>query len=80
VVPVQVRLVVYSQKRLMLTGMGPESGSLGMTDTAYAYRYSGLRLLRHTKDRWLLLPRGWVRGNHQSVIMLPDTPDTIRAT
>lgn len=74
-----LQVVVYSKQRLDLLGDGIASVTLPPSDTAaYRYRYSGLRLLRHTKEQWLLLPAGWRRGNRQPVIILPDHIADIR--
>lgn len=76
--PADVQVVVYSKQRLFLRGTGVSAESLTGSDAAYKFRYSGLRLLRHTHDRWLLLPAGWHPDSWQSVIILPDAPADLR--
>jgi hypothetical protein len=73
-----VQVVVYSKPKLFLMGHGIVSVALAPSTSSYQFRYSGLRLLRHTRDRWLLLPAGWRPGAQQPVIILADTPTDIR--
>jgi len=73
-----VQVVVYSKPKLFLRGDGIVSVGLGTSTPSYQFRYSGLRLLRHTRDRWLLLPANWRPGAQQPVIILADMPADIR--
>jgi hypothetical protein len=61
-----VAVTVYSQKRLEITAPGTTETKLG-SDSAYTFRYTGLRLLEGTRDRYILLNE---RGGH--VIVLRD--------
>jgi hypothetical protein len=70
--------VVLSDERLGLTGHGLDIESLSPRLSGYAFRYTGLRVLLHTGDRWILLPRGWSRGNGDSVVLLPDRAEGLR--
>jgi hypothetical protein len=56
-------VVIYSEKRLFLTGPGVYEESLpDQPNAAYRYRYSGLRLLVESQGRYFLLPAGWRPG------------------
>jgi hypothetical protein len=70
--------VVYSEKDLHLPG--PEVGVVALTgtDSAYAFRYNGLRPLLYANDRWFLLPVGWTHDNGATVIVLEDDPGRLR--
>jgi hypothetical protein len=68
-------VTVFSKDRLALSGPGVEESSTG-SETAYPFRYAGLRLFIETGDRFFLLPEGWSR-ERGTVIMLRDSP-TIR--
>lgn len=39
-----------------------------------AYRYTGLRLLIYSNDRWFLLPEDWGQGGDRVVFVLGDSP------
>jgi hypothetical protein len=70
--------VVYSDERLGVTGHGVCVEGLSPEVSGYAFRYTGLRVLLHTGDQWILLPRGWTRRNGDSVILLPDNAEGLR--
>jgi hypothetical protein len=74
----QSQAVVYSEKDLQLPG--PEVGVtvLQGKDSAYRFRYNGLRPLLYSNDRWFLLPVGWTHDNGSTVIVLEDEPSRIR--
>jgi hypothetical protein len=75
----QPKAIVYSREHLQIKGPGVHVVRLsGGTDSAYAFRYDGLRTLVHTRGRWFLLPAGWRRDNKTSVILLPDSRNDIR--
>ncbi|MDQ3679093.1 MAG: hypothetical protein M3378_00810 [Actinomycetota bacterium] len=65
-------VVVYSPKRLQFNSPGVRETALEDPDAAYRFRYSGLKLLFRSNDKYFLLPVGWsvVDG---STIVLPDT-------
>ncbi|GAA0523156.1 hypothetical protein Ade02nite_96490 [Paractinoplanes deccanensis] len=75
--PLQARAVVYSRERLFITGPGVEVQQLTGPGAKYGYRYSGLRVLTHTADRWLLVPPVWDPGT-STVVVLPDMAEEIR--
>ena len=75
--PTQSRAVVYSREPLLLSGRGVVVDRMTEPKAKYAYRYSGLRVLAHSGDRWLLVPAGWKR-TESTVMILPDLADDIR--
>lgn len=70
--------VVLSRERLGITGHGVTVEDLSTPDAGFAFRYTGLRVLLHAGDRWVLLPRGWTRDNGDVVVLLPDDAETLR--
>ncbi|GAA4066733.1 hypothetical protein [Actinomadura miaoliensis] len=75
----QPKATVYSRQRLQIRAPGVGMARLSDgKDSAYAFRYDGLRTLAHSQGRWFLLPAGWTRDNGASVILLPDSGDDIR--
>ena len=67
-------VVVYSKEQLHLVGPGVQAQSLAAENSAYLYRYGGLRLLVRSDGKYFLLPEGWTRSNGRAVI-LPDTKE-----
>jgi hypothetical protein len=67
---------VYSPQRLHLEGPGIEETRLEGPDSAYRYRYSGLKLLARAGTNYFLLPAGWTRTEGVTIV-LPAT-DTVR--
>ncbi|RAY11221.1 hypothetical protein DPM19_31165 [Actinomadura craniellae] len=76
--PIRSQAIVYSRDRLQIAGPGVVRTEVGGRDSAFRYRYNGLRTLVHTRDHWFLLPAGWTRHNGASVVMLPDAQRDIR--
>ncbi|TWD79067.1 hypothetical protein FB561_0117 [Kribbella amoyensis] len=75
----QPQAVVYSERDLhLLPGRGIGLKKLDGEDSAYRYRYNGLRPLVYSNDRWFLLPVGWTRTNGATVIVLLDDPSRVR--
>jgi hypothetical protein len=75
---VRPKAIVYSHDRLQVTGLGVTTTRLDASQAAYAFRYDGLRVVSHTGRWWYLVPVGWLRGNGQPIILLPDTSTTLR--
>lgn len=73
--PIQPKVIVYSRLLLQLSGTGVAMVPLEPTNTAYAYRYNGLRLLLHNGDRWIIVPAGWTPKSGDTVIILKDSED-----
>jgi hypothetical protein len=65
--------VIYSHDRLQIYGPGVQVASIGTTDSAYRFRYSGMRLLLFADDRWILIPEGWRRTNGATVVILSNS-------
>jgi hypothetical protein len=76
--PLQSQAVVYSAEDLHLPLPARNITSLGGKDTAYHFRYNGLRPLVYSQGRWFLLPVGWTADNGSTVIVLQDDPGQIR--
>jgi hypothetical protein len=76
--PLQSQAVVYSADDLHLPIPAQNVTPLGGKDTAYHFRYNGLRPLVYAQGRWFLLPVGWTADNGSSVIVLQDDPGLIR--
>jgi uncharacterized membrane protein YiaA len=64
-------VVVYSKQDLHIDGPGIVTSRLEGVDSAYRFRYSGLRLLLRSGGRFFLLPAGW-SASSGSVILLPE--------
>lgn len=68
--------VLYSANDLNLRGPGVRETRCGGGDSAYRYRYEGLKLVMQSGDMYLLLPAGWTRSDGAAVV-IPRT-DTVR--
>lgn len=71
----QPGVVVYSAKRLHIAAPGVEEELLD-GESAYAFRYNGLKLLFHSKARYFLLPASWSISNGVTVVLSDD--DSLR--
>ncbi|HET7377202.1 MAG TPA: hypothetical protein VFK30_10865 [Anaerolineae bacterium] len=65
-------VVVYSQAPLSLEAPGVITGQLTSAEGAYQYRYSGLKFLIRSDNKYFLLPAQWVPVESPTII-LPDT-------
>jgi hypothetical protein len=65
-------VVVYAKQRLHLDRA--KETRLGRHDSAYAFRYDGLRLLVRSGGKYFLVPDDWSRENGVA-ILLPDTDE-----
>jgi hypothetical protein len=72
--PTRPDVSVYSTQRIAISGTGIAVDEIQQEGTKYRYRYSGLRLLIHTHDRYLLLPASWQKGR-DSVYLIQDNDD-----
>ena len=61
--PIQSQAVVYSAQDLHLSGPGVAVTAIVESDSAYHFRYNGLRVLLHATGRWYLVPVEWSRSN-----------------
>jgi hypothetical protein len=78
ILPLEPQAVVYSDRDLHLSGPDIGVTALGGKDTAYHFRYNGLRPLLYANGRWFLLPVGWTHANGSTVILLQDDPSRVR--
>jgi hypothetical protein len=73
----QPSVVVYSQQSLGLTAPSVKVARLSGDGYQYRYRYSELRLLLYSDDRYFLLPDGWEQG--RDPVFLIEEGNGIRA-
>lgn len=69
-------VVLYSEKSLNLHVPGVVQTPPAEPDSAYGFRYTGLKLVPQSGNHFLFLPAGWV-PNRQAAILLPRS-DTLR--
>jgi hypothetical protein len=69
-------VTVYSPKSLEIDVHGVVETKLGTAESAYRYRYDGLRLVQRSGDRYLLMSERWDAGSSR-IIVLRDS-DAIR--
>ncbi|WP_371497065.1 hypothetical protein OG871_13885 [Kitasatospora sp. NBC_00374] len=74
--PALPEAVVYSEHGLGITAPGVVETRCQAPDSAYAFRYDGLRLMIQSGGRYVLLPAHW-RPEDGVAILLPST-DSIR--
>jgi len=67
-------VVIYSEKRLMISAPGAKEERLPPTDSAYRYRYTGLRLWSHLGGNYLFLSDGWTRRYGVALLLPDDAP------
>lgn len=68
-------VTLYSAKRLNLDARGIREAVCEGSNTAYRFRYDGLRLVQQAGDQYVLLPAAWSRRDGVA-ILLPRDPDT----
>ncbi|MGW4057048.1 hypothetical protein ACWEGE_02145 [Amycolatopsis sp. NPDC004747] len=68
--------VLYSEKSLNLTAPGVRETQCGNPDTAYRYRYTGLKLVLQSGGQYFLLPVQWHKADGTALV-LPRT-DALR--
>jgi hypothetical protein len=69
--------VIYSSRRLQLRGPGVRETEITDANAFYHFRYTGLRLLVSTADKYFLLPAGWSPSNNADAFVLANS-DLIR--
>jgi hypothetical protein len=69
-------VVLYSAQRMALAGRGVTVTEITTPDSAYRFRYGGLRLLFSTPEADVLVPAGWRKGEG-SAFLIPEL-DSIR--
>jgi len=72
----QPGVVVYSPKRLQIDAAGVVEKAYSEPDSAYAFRYSGLKLLFRSNGRYFLVPESWSLDGGATIV-LPDS-ETLR--
>lgn len=73
--PFRAEAVVYSRLRLHIDAPGVTEKALGDDQSAFRFRYSGLRLLIKSGGKHFLAPAQWSRSDGV-VVVLPDTEAT----
>jgi hypothetical protein len=74
--PYEAEVLVFSAQRLGLKGPGVQVDPIGDEASVHRFRYTGLRLLLRSGDRYFLLGKDW-RPGHDSVFVLSES-DTVR--
>jgi hypothetical protein len=62
-------LAVYSEKRLDLQGPGVHETPCRQDNTAYRFRYDGLKLVHQSGNHYLFLPAGWTRTEGAAMLV-----------
>lgn len=70
----QPAVTIFSIKSLGIDAAGVTVSKIANAASAYRFRYSGLRLLIHSANKYFMVNSGWSR-EHGVVIVLDDTPD-----
>ena len=70
----QPEVTVFSAKSLDFDALGITVTKITSADSAYKFRYSGLRLLIHSAGKYFLVNDRWSH-QHGVTIVLQDTPD-----
>lgn len=70
-------VVVYSPKRLHIGADGVQETRFDDSDSAYGFRYDGLKLLFHSNGRYFLVPESW-SPNGGTTVVLPDDDKSLR--
>ncbi len=74
----QPEAIVYTRRRLQISGFGVAVVPLPGGADDWHYRYTGLHVLFYSGKRWFLLPTEWRRDNGAPVVILNDDPTTLR--
>ncbi|MGH3825216.1 MAG: hypothetical protein ACRDRA_20615 [Pseudonocardiaceae bacterium] len=69
-------VVLYSERALNLSAPGVRDTICADPESAYRYRYDGLKLILQSGDQYLFLPEGWT-PNGGSALVMPRT-DALR--
>ncbi|NUT97644.1 MAG: hypothetical protein HOY78_37040 [Saccharothrix sp.] len=67
--PRQPEVVLYSAERLAIAGPGVDVAPIAQEGTRFKYRYTGLRMLIHTRDRYFLVASEWQRGRDATYVV-----------
>lgn len=63
-------VTVYTTKRLGISAPGTHETLIPGMGQTYRYRYTGLRLLEHTGDRYFLIPDLWKRDSGKIIMLI----------
>jgi hypothetical protein len=72
-------VTVYSPRKLQL-GPEIEETRFPEPDSAYRYRYRGLRLLDHADGKYFLLPEGWTPDTARLIVVRDDAATRVEFT
>jgi hypothetical protein len=72
--PYEAEVLVFSAQRLGLAGPGVQVDPIGGEDSTHRFRYTGLRLLLRSGDRYFLLAKEWRPGG-DSVFILSESDE-----
>ena len=67
--PSYPNVIIYSERSLSLHAPGVREVRCKDTDTAYRYRYDGLKLVLESGDQYLFLPADWTPANGVALLM-----------
>ncbi|MDQ6613243.1 MAG: hypothetical protein M3083_00360 [Actinomycetota bacterium] len=65
----QPGVVVYSVKRLQIAATGVHETKFPEPDSAYGFRYDGLKLLFHSNGRYFLIPEMWSPSDGTTIVL-----------
>jgi hypothetical protein len=72
-------VTVYSPTKLQL-GPDIEETQFPEPDSAYRYRYRGLRLLDHADGKYFLIPDGWTPERARLIVVRDDATTRVEFT
>ncbi|MGI8776550.1 MAG: hypothetical protein ACR2LJ_04005 [Acidimicrobiales bacterium] len=72
----QPGVVVYSPKRLHIEAPGVGETRFPEPESAYGFRYDGLKLLFHSDGRYFLVPASWTPSGGTTIVLRDD--DSLR--
>jgi hypothetical protein len=62
-------VTLYSEKSLNLSSTGVREELAASTDTAYGFRYPGLKLVPQAGQQYLLIPADWAPSVRPAIIL-----------
>lgn len=65
----QPGVVVYSAQRLHIGGVGVDERAFPEPESAYRFRYDGLKLLFHSNGRYFLVPASWSLSDGTTIVL-----------
>jgi hypothetical protein len=67
-------VVLYSEKDLNLASSGLRKDGVSPPDSAYGFRYPGLKLVPQAGDSYLLVPADWRPGGRPAIVLARSEP------